>query len=142
MKTGTTLAPARGPGLIEAARPEGGNQGIRPAPSYVRPEEILAAVLHITHADEAHFCGRGRTVEVVDARTIFCVLCRELTCLSYPEIARFMCRPNHSTCATAVARYHRTPERWRVLLDAARALAVRQRDGRNGQTEAKARVCV
>src|SRR4051812_17291077 len=48
--------------------------------------------------------GRGRHKRVVMARAVTTYLARALTTLSYPEIARAMGRPNHSTVVTACQR--------------------------------------
>lgn len=110
-----------------------------PAPSHIRPEEIMAAVLAVCGTDISAVCGNNRHGETVAARTIFCVLCRELTVLSYTDIQRFLSRPNHSTCVTAVGRYRREPERYRGRLETARAMAVGARDRRD-YGDLKARV--
>ena len=105
------------------------------APSQIRPDEILQAVLAVCRADLADVCGRNRHVETVVARTIFAVLCRELTTRSYPEIAKFIARPNHSTCVTAVNRYRANPDPYRAQLERARALAIGYRDARDNISE-------
>lgn len=102
-----------------------------PAPSHIRPEEIMAAVLSVCRTDISAVCGTNRHEETVAARTIFCVLCRELTVLSYPEIAREMGGRNHSTAVTAVWRYRLRPEKWRGRLEVARTIAVGKRDRRD-----------
>lgn len=91
--------------------------------SRVRPDEILAAALTVCVVDLSDLCGKGKHADTVAARTIFVVLCRELTILSYPDISRLMGRTNHSTAVTAVRRYHANPEPLRARLEAVRVLA-------------------
>ncbi len=55
--------------------------------------------------------GRSRHRRVVLARTMAAFLARELTTQSFPEIARELNRPNHSTVVTAVGRMTRQIER-------------------------------
>lgn len=54
--------------------------------------------------DRAEFSGRCRSPRVVLARGLSALLAREMTNLSFPEIARAMGRPNHSTVITAMNR--------------------------------------
>lgn len=49
--------------------------------------------------------GKTRHPRVVMARAIITHLARQLTTLSYPEIARAIGRPNHSTVITAFQRF-------------------------------------
>jgi chromosomal replication initiator protein len=50
------------------------------------------------------FLGSGRHKRVVLARSLTVLLARRLTTASFPEIARAMGRPNHSTIVTAHQR--------------------------------------
>jgi len=45
---------------------------------------------------------------VVFARQLITVLSRELTTKSFPEIARAIGKPNHSTVIAAFTKYHKT----------------------------------
>jgi chromosomal replication initiator protein len=55
----------------------------------------------------AELLGTGRHRRVVTARGLVAWLARELTTMSYPEIARALGRKNHSTVHTAAARITR-----------------------------------
>ncbi len=72
----------------------------RPVPM----EAILHVVCRELRVDPGEFAGTGRHKRVVLARAVTVQLARELTTLSYPEIARAMRRPNHSTVITAHQR--------------------------------------
>lgn len=52
--------------------------------------------------EELH--GTGRRKAVVDARGMISVLARDHTAFSYPEIARAMNRPSHTTIIAAEGR--------------------------------------
>ncbi len=54
--------------------------------------------------DPADALGAGRSRPVVQARALVAHLARELTAMSYPEIARAMGRPSHSSVITADKR--------------------------------------
>jgi chromosomal replication initiator protein len=54
--------------------------------------------------DEAELHGSGRHRRVVLARSLTAYLARQLTTKSFPEIARAMGRPSHSTVVTAAKR--------------------------------------
>jgi len=72
----------------------------RPVPFQLMISEICRE-LGVAHED---FCGRGRHKRVVLARSMCAFLGRSLTTLSYPEMARMMGRPTHSTLIMACAR--------------------------------------
>lgn len=72
----------------------------RPVPS----ELIIAVICEELAIDRATFVGRSRHTRAVLARSLGSYLCRELTTMSYPEIARALGRPNHSTVITADKR--------------------------------------
>lgn len=55
--------------------------------------------------------GRSKHRRVVLARSLTAYLARQLTTRSFPEIARELNRPNHSTIVTAVGRYSTQVER-------------------------------
>lgn len=70
----------------------------------VRVETIAEEVCRTLHVDLGELVGKGRHKRVVLARAITAHLSRSLTTLSYPDIARGMGRPNHSTIVTACQR--------------------------------------
>lgn len=49
--------------------------------------------------------GNGRHANVVIARSACSAMFREMTNMSFPEIAVAMCRPNHSSILTAERRW-------------------------------------
>lgn len=73
--------------------------------------EIVEAVGAALGVEREEMMGRGRHQRVVLARSLAMLLARELTTHSYPEIARAMGRPNHSTVITACQRVRRQIER-------------------------------
>lgn len=84
------------------------------APRVRRPihaEQVLSEVCKALRVDVAELMGRGRHPRVVLARAITAHLSRRLTTMSYPEIARAMNRPNHSTVITACKRLAGSMER-------------------------------
>ena len=70
----------------------------------VRADEVLDAICKALAVPRSDVLGRSRHKKVVLARSVCVHLCRKLTTLSYPEIARAMSRPNHSTVITADKR--------------------------------------
>jgi chromosomal replication initiator protein len=68
---------------------------------------IAATVCEELGVTEAQLAGRGRHAQVVLARAVLIQLCRELTTMSFPEIARAMGKSNHSTVITAAQRLKR-----------------------------------
>jgi chromosomal replication initiator protein len=75
-----------------------------------RGDEVVAAACRVMGVSASEFMGRGRHKRVVLARSIAATLCRRFTTMSYPEIARAMGRPNHSTVITACQRLARQLE--------------------------------
>ncbi|MEM1207812.1 MAG: DnaA/Hda family protein [Planctomycetota bacterium] len=73
----------------------------------VHYEHIVAVVTQELGVTEAQLAGRGRHSQVVLARAVLIRLCRELTTMSFPEIARAMGKSNHSTVITADQRLKR-----------------------------------
>ncbi|MBX3358144.1 MAG: hypothetical protein KF745_06930 [Phycisphaeraceae bacterium] len=71
----------------------------------VRVAHIILAACEMLGVEKEDFTGRGRHKRVVLARSIVSHLARRLTTASFPEIAREMGRPNHSTIVTAVQRF-------------------------------------
>ena len=73
-----------------------------------RPVRIDAVISHTCAAlavDTTDLAGKTRHPRVVLARALITHLARQLTTLSYPEIARAIGRPNHSTVITAFQRF-------------------------------------
>jgi chromosomal replication initiator protein len=69
--------------------------------------QLVCAKLAVSDAD---LRGRSRQEKLVLARTLTAYLSKRLTTMSYPEIARAMGRPNHSTIITACQRMARQIE--------------------------------
>jgi len=67
-------------------------------------EQIVQAVTDRLNVSRQELTGRGRARAVVLARALCVALCRDLTGMSYPEIATAIGRPNHSTVITAMRR--------------------------------------
>lgn len=84
-------------GLGDAAGP------IRPRRP-IPPQVIAAEVCKWLGLDHAELVGRGRHKLVVFGREITVALCRRMTTLSYPEIARAFGKQTHSTVLTAHRR--------------------------------------
>lgn len=76
----------------------------------VRMETILREACVQLRVEAEDLFGKGRHRRVVLARGLIVRLARELTTLSYPEIARGLGRPNHSTVITANQRIGRQLE--------------------------------
>ncbi len=76
----------------------------------VRLDAILREVCQQLRVEPEDLFGKGRHRRVVLARGLVVRLARELTTLSYPEIARGMHKPNHSTVITADQRIGRQME--------------------------------
>jgi len=75
-----------------------------------RPVRVDAIVSHTCSAlavEHSDLSAKTRHPRVVLARAIITHLARQMTTLSYPEIARAIGRPNHSTVITAFQRLAR-----------------------------------
>jgi len=70
----------------------------------VRLEAIVAHTCRLLGVDLGEFTGTGRQPRTVLARSITAYLARRLTSMSYPDIARGMGRPSHSTIIAAAQR--------------------------------------
>ncbi len=70
----------------------------------VQAGKVLECICEHLQVDPSEVLGRSRHRRVVLARSLCAHLIRELTTLSYPEIAERMSRPNHSTIITACQR--------------------------------------
>jgi chromosomal replication initiator protein len=104
-----------GVGLVRRAlgiTSDGGPDSTGPAPA-LRPRRPIAAQTIVSevcrglNVDLSDFMGKGRHQRVVLARSLCSYICRRLTTLSFPEIARAMGRTNHSTVITAHRRVER-----------------------------------
>jgi chromosomal replication initiator protein len=83
---------------------EGGGPVINRSRRPIRADQIIDEVCRTLRVEQVELLGRGRHKRVVLARTLSAHLCRQLTTLSFPEIARALGRPNHSTVVTACKR--------------------------------------
>ncbi len=110
---GTVSGPTDADGVRRALRASEGGEGT-PARQKVRGpirlDAIIGAVCEQVRVTAEDLFGRGRHRRVVIARGLIVRLARELTTMSYPEIARGMQRPNHSTVITAYNRIGRQIE--------------------------------
>lgn len=70
----------------------------------IQVDRISSEVCRTLGVTVQEMMGVGRHPKVVLARSIISLLARRLTTLSFPEIARQMGRPNHSTVITAQKR--------------------------------------
>lgn len=68
-------------------------------------EVIVARVCRLVRVDQSEIGGSGRHKAVVLARVLIVAAARRATILSFPDIARAMGRPNHSTAVTEWNRY-------------------------------------
>lgn len=85
---------------LNAGGPARPRTPIRP----VRMGDIVKEVCRTLSVERDDVFGRGRHRKVVLARALCGRLARRLTTLSYPEIARGIGRPNHSSVITACNR--------------------------------------
>jgi chromosomal replication initiator protein len=67
-------------------------------------DAIYTEICRCMGVDPVELMGKGRHKRVVLARAVCVHLCRQHTTHSYPEIAKGMGRPNHSTVITAHQR--------------------------------------
>lgn len=75
--------------------------------------QVTCLVCAELNVELSEVLGRGRHRLVVLARSMAALLSRELTTMSYPEIARALNRKNHSTVVTACQRLRRQMEEGR-----------------------------
>jgi chromosomal replication initiator protein len=76
----------------------------------VRLDAIVQAGCALMGVGREELAGKGRHVRVVFARAIIAMVALRVTTASYPDIARAIGRPNHSTIVTAVTRLRRQIE--------------------------------
>jgi chromosomal replication initiator protein len=84
-----------------------GTPAARVARRPIQVSEIMDAVCACVGAEAREVMGKGRHQRIVLARSLVAHLSRRLTTMSFPEIARAMGRPNHSTIITAQKRLER-----------------------------------
>lgn len=73
----------------------------------VRVEVIIERTCAALGVQSSELMAKGRHKRVVLARAVVVLLAREYTNLSFPEIAKALARPNHSTVITALRRIER-----------------------------------
>lgn len=66
--------------------------------------EVIEVVCSLIGVDRAMLAGKSRHPDIVRARRLCAKAARATTVLSWPEIARAIGRPNHSTVVTACQR--------------------------------------
>lgn len=97
-------------GVLAVERALGGTGAALP----LRPVSV-ARIIHVVcdalRVDPSDVLGSSRHKRVVFARALAAHLARSMTTLSFPEIAREMHRPNHSTIITACNRVAKQLER-------------------------------
>jgi chromosomal replication initiator protein len=79
------------------------DEGVR-ATGPVRIHDVIRAACESLGVETADLTGPGRHRKVVLARGVVVFLARELTTMSFPEIARSLGRDTHSTVHTAARR--------------------------------------
>ncbi len=84
----------------------------------VRIAEVIEGVCEASGVQCADLLGSGRHRRVVAARGLAAHLAREMTMLSFPEIARALGRSTHSTVHAAAARYRSLIEAGGMVEDA------------------------
>lgn len=94
----------------------------------IRFETILHVVAEQLGLRPADIMGRSRHQHIVLARSAVIHLARQLTTMSYPEIAAAMNRDNHSTIITAAQRMERQMGQNITILSPAHGSEVRLRD--------------
>lgn len=90
-----------GLGVSTVADPGAPSKASRP----VRMDAIILSTCAAMGVEQADLGGKTRHPRVVLARALITHLARQMTTLSYPEIARAIGRPNHSTVITAIQRF-------------------------------------
>lgn len=76
----------------------------------IKPEQVARSVADELGVDLAEVLGSSRHRRVVLARSVAAYLSRELTTCSFPEIARALGRPSHSSVVSAVKRLEKQVE--------------------------------
>lgn len=86
-------------------------------PAAPQPSEVICAVADAAELTLDEMMGTDRAPEIVRAKRIAIVLLRELTPLSFTEIARSLCIPNHSTVITSLKQHGTAPDRWGAAIE-------------------------
>ncbi len=89
---------------VDTARAFGVGTARRVAHRPLRPVEVVECVCGELGVGRHDVLGRSRHARVVAARALSAMLLRELTTMSYPEIAGALGRSNHSTAVSASKR--------------------------------------
>jgi chromosomal replication initiator protein len=97
------LAPAGRIGAILLRRALGSSASRPRRP--IRIEHIAQGACEAVGVDVGEIYGKGRHQRVVLARSLAAYLSRQLTTQSYPEIARALGRPSHSSVLMAARRF-------------------------------------
>lgn len=84
----------------------------------IRPQDIVELVVERLGVDRSHLAEGGRHRRVVLARGLAVYLLRELTTLSFPEIARLFGKEGHSSALGADRRLRRLLEADETIVDA------------------------
>ena len=79
-------------------------EDVTPSHRLPTPEEIGDVVCAVCGVHGIQMRGSNRHRATVIARGLFVHLCRELTAMSYPQIARALGRAHHSTVITSHQR--------------------------------------
>jgi chromosomal replication initiator protein len=107
------LAVERALGTAPASAARNGSAPVRHAgrpPRPVRIDAIIERVCLALRIERGDLLARGRHKRVVLGRALITHLARTLTTLSFPDIARALGRPSHSTVITAFQRLARQIE--------------------------------
>lgn len=92
--------------IRQALNLSNGSPSVRGRPAKpIKVSQIAAAACQWLQVDMEDLTGRSRHKRVVMARSLTAHLSRTMTTMSFPEIARAMGRPNHSTIVTACKRF-------------------------------------
>jgi chromosomal replication initiator protein len=96
-------SPSGGVGLLVVERALGlSGAGTRSTPRRaIQASEVVRVVCRALSVEPSEMSSKGRHPRVVFARAVAAYLCRETTNASYPEIARAIGRPTHSTVVVA-----------------------------------------
>jgi chromosomal replication initiator protein len=86
-------------------------------PRIITPEVILAATSKMFGLSEGELLSSSRTRPLVNARQIAMYVCREITDLSYPAIARAFGKSDHTTVIHAVQKIEKLMGEKRQIYD-------------------------
>ena len=86
--------------------------------------EVISVVSDAFGVEFDRILSGSRVQKVVDAKTAAVILMRDMCNYSWPDIARFMLSPNHTTVITRYRRWHNNPRmihRNKALLELAKS---------------------